>query len=88
MTTGLSAGTVMRRLSAGVEEVRAMIQPLLITKVVAVAIAALLILVLVVDAIAAYQRRTVRLVGRNLAHFGLLGVLLLIVLTISQGAIL
>jgi hypothetical protein len=61
-----------------------LISPLLIKRILALAILAVIGGVLLVDEWLINQRKTVRFVGKNWAHFGLVVVIILIVLTISR----
>lgn len=64
------------------------VSPLLLTQAVATAIVVLLVLVLAYDALLAYRRRTVRLVGKNWAHLGFFAVILTLIYAITQGTVL
>lgn len=64
------------------------INPLTITKVVGVFVLGLLIGALVIDRFIANKKKTVRLVGDNLAHISFLAVILLIIILSQSGTIL
>jgi hypothetical protein len=78
--TNLSSAT-------GQESPLNLISPLMLTKVFATGIVLLLVGVLAYDALITHQRKTVRLVGRNLAHLSFLGILLLVILAMTPGKI-
>lgn len=74
-------------LAAPAEASKVRISPLMITKVLATSIVALVLLVLAYDLFIVHQKKLVRLVGKNWAHFGFFGVLLLIMYFSTAGRI-
>jgi hypothetical protein len=74
-------------LTAPAEASKLRISPLMITKVLATSIVALVLLVLAYDLFVVHQKKLVRLVGKNWAHFGFFGVLLLIMYLSTAGRI-
>jgi uncharacterized protein YkwD len=73
--------------ATGNETAYTIISPLTLTKAIATAIVMLIIAVLVYDAFVASKRKTVRLVGKNWAHFSFFAVLAVIIYTITQGVV-
>ena len=63
------------------------ISPLTITKILATSMVAMILLVLAYDVFVIHQRKLVRLVGKNWAHFSFFGVLLIIIYISTAGQI-
>lgn len=74
-------------ISAPAEASKLRISPLMITKVLATSIVALVLLVLAYDVFIVHQKKLIRLVGKNWAHFGFFGVLLIIMYISTSGRI-
>jgi len=74
--------------SSGQENSTTLISPLNLTKAFATAIVIFLMIILIYDTLIARKRKTVRLAGKNIAHFSFFAMLLLIILTLTQGVIL
>lgn len=65
-----------------------LISPLRITKAISSAVVLLLVSVLLYDAYHSSRKKTFRLAGKNWAHFSFLAVILIIIFTLTEGAIL
>lgn len=74
-------------ISAPAEGAKVRISPLTITKVMATSIVALVLLVLAYDVFVVHQKKLIRLVGKNWAHFGFFGALLVIIYISTAGQI-
>jgi len=63
------------------------VSPLTFTKVFATSLVVLLVMVLTYDSIMTSKKRLPRRVGNNWAHIGFLGIILLIIIAITQGKV-
>ena len=64
------------------------ISPHLITKTVGIAIILLILMALIYDHYHSSRRNIARLVGKNLAHLGFFGLILLVIILIKEGSVL
>jgi hypothetical protein len=67
---------------------KTIVSPLVLTKVLASSLIILLVLVLTYDSLITEKRKLHRRVGNNWAHIGLFGVVLLIIILITEGKVL
>ncbi|MFC1653670.1 CAP domain-containing protein [Patescibacteria group bacterium] len=74
-------------LSAPAEGAKVRISPLTITKTISTSIIALIILVLAYDVFVINRKKLLRIVGKNWAHFGFFGIILVIIYISTAGQI-
>jgi uncharacterized protein YkwD len=70
------------------KQVEPMVSPLTVTKIVSTILIVLLVLVLTYDSLLSSKKKLPRKVGNNWAHIGLFGVVLLIIIAMTQGRVL
>ena len=79
--------TVLSRYSESIGD-RSLVSPLTVTKVAASSIVALLVGVLAYDLWVIKRKNLIRLAGKNWAHFGFFGIIIVIIYTMTAGTIL
>lgn len=68
--------------------IASLLNPFSLSKVISLSFALLVLIVLLVDWYIAYRKNLIRLSGRNWAHVGFIGVIIILVIILQQGLIL